>query len=92
MKKNVESSPIISWLFSIIVVAIGILNMLLVHPVPGAVFLLLSLVYIPPANNFFKERTGFSIPTVLKLILGILIIWFTLGPSDLGDIIDSLSR
>lgn len=79
---------IISWLFGIAVLAVGLLNVFLVHPVPGVVYLLLSFVYIPPANDILKERFGFSIPLVVKIILGIVIIWFTLGISDLGDMID----
>ena len=35
-----------------------------------------------------KERLGFSIPLVVKIILSIIIIMFTLGVSDLGDMID----
>lgn len=82
------TSPIISWLFALLVLTIGIANVFLVHPVPGIIYLLLSLVYFPPANAYLWERTGFSIPTVVKIILGVVIIWFTLGMSDLGDMID----
>lgn len=78
----------IGWIFSIVVLAVGILNVFLVHPVPGVVYLLLSLVYLPPANATLKKRFGFSIPLVVKIILGIIIIMFTLGVSDLGDMID----
>ncbi|HYH15883.1 MAG TPA: hypothetical protein VD794_11710 [Flavisolibacter sp.] len=88
MNHNVNTLPIISWLFALVVLAIGVSNLLLVHPVPGIVFLLLALVYIPPVNALFKKRLGFSIPPVVKIILGVLIIWFTLGVSDLGDMID----
>lgn len=82
------TAPIINWLFALVVFAIGVLNVFLVHPVPGAIYLLLSLVYFPPANDLLWERFGFSIPSVVKIILGVVIIWFTLGVSDLGDMID----
>lgn len=82
------TAPIINWLFALVVFAIGVLNVFLVHPVPGAIYLLLSLVYFPPANDLLLERFGFSIPSVVKIILGVVIIWFTLGVSDLGDMID----
>ena len=88
VKDNVRTSHITGWLFSIIVFAIGVLNLFLVHPVPGVVYLLLSFVYLPPANAVLRERFGFCIPTLVKIILGIVIIWFTLGVSDLGDMID----
>ena len=79
---------IISWFFGLVVLAIGISNLLLVHPVPGAVFILLSLLYFPPANAVLRQKAGLSIPPAVKIILGIVIIWFTLGVSDLGDMID----
>lgn len=88
MKDNVMTAYIIGWLFGLVVFALGVLNTFLVHPVPGAVYLLLSLVYLPPANDLLEEKTGFSIPAVVKIILGVVIIWFTLGVSDLGDMID----
>jgi len=62
--------------------------MFLVHLVPGIIYLLLSFIYFPPANALLKERTGFSIPLIVKIGLGIVIIMFTLGVSDLGDIFD----
>ena len=81
---------ITSWIFGIIVFTIGVLNLFLVHPVPGIVFLLLSFLFIPLANNFLRKSFGFSIPFVVKIILGVIIIWFTLGVSDLGDMMDKL--
>lgn len=79
---------LISWLLGMIVFAIGIANLLLVHPVPGIIFLLLALLYFPPINVILKKRFGFSIPLALKITLATVIIWFTLGISDLGDMID----
>ena len=80
----------IGWIFAIVIFAIGVLNLFLVHPVPGFVYLLLSLVYFPPANAIINQRLGFSIPLAVKIILGVVIIMFTLGVSDLGDMIDKL--
>ncbi len=79
---------IISWVFGAAIFAIGVLNVFLVHTVPGVIYLLLSFVYYPPADAILKKRFGFSIPLVVKILLGIVIIWFTLGVSDLGDMID----
>lgn len=88
MKNTIRILPLAGWLFGLTVFAIGVLNMLLVHPVPGLIYLLLSLLYFPPVNDLFREKVGFSIPLVIKIILGIVILWFTLGVSDLGDMID----
>jgi hypothetical protein len=84
------TSNIISWIFGTAVFAIGVLNLFWVHPVPGVFYLLLSLVYLPPANAILKNGFGLSIPLVVKIILSIVIIMFTLGVSDLGDMIDKL--
>jgi hypothetical protein len=81
---------IIGWIFGAVVLAIGVLNLFLVHAVPAVVYILLSLIYFPPANAFFRKKFGFTIPLAVKIILGIFIIMFTLGVSDLGDMIDKL--
>jgi hypothetical protein len=87
---NAESNMqnIFGWIFGMAVLATGILNMVLVHLVPGIAYLLLSLVYFPPANTYLKIRSGISIPLIVKFILAIFIFMFTLGVSDLGDMID----
>lgn len=77
-------------LLGIPVFAIGLANLLLVHPVPGLVFILLSLVYIPSTNIHLKINLNFTISPAIKIILAMVIFWFTLGVSELGDIIDGL--
>ncbi|MFD3003591.1 hypothetical protein ACFS7Z_24755 [Pontibacter toksunensis] len=88
MKEGVMTLNIFSWLFGLAVLAVGVLNLILVHPVPGIAYLFLSIIYLPPANAILKEKFGFSVPLVVKILLGIVIIMFTLGVSDLGDMID----
>ena len=90
MDKKSIAGNVISSLFAAAVFAIGVLNLIFVHPVPGVVYLLLSLVYLPAANAVLRAGFGFSIPVVGKIILGIFIIMFTLGVSDLGDMIDKM--
>ena len=85
-----NNGHMMGWLFGILLLIIGILNLFLVHPVPGIAYLLLSLIYLPPATAQLKTWFGFSLPPVVKIILGIVIIMFTLGVSDLGDMIDKL--
>ena len=64
------------------------LNLLLVHPVPGVVFVLASLLYFRPAQAVLERTFGVAVPPVAKVVLGLAIVWFTLGVSDLGDMID----
>lgn len=90
MNNRPNAWSISGWIFAVVLLAIGVLNIVLVHPVPGVIYLLLSVVYLPPANAMLKEKLDFSIPLVVKIILGIIIIMFTLGVSDLGDMIDKL--
>ncbi|WP_018479324.1 hypothetical protein [Pontibacter roseus] len=90
MKDNVMTLNITSWILGIVIFAIGVLNLVLVHPVPGLVFLILSLLYIPQTDAQLRGKLGFSIPLAIKIILGLVSIWFTLGVSDLGDMLDKL--
>ena len=90
VNQNIKPFNSIGWLFGFVVLAIGITNLILVHPVPGIFFILLSFIYFPPVKMFVKQQFGLVIPLAVKIILGLVIIWFTLGVSDLGDIIDDL--
>ena len=88
MKEGVRTLYISSWIFGIIVVAIGLLNLFLIHPVPGIAYLLLSFLYFPAANIILWKRVGFPVELAIKIILAIVIVMFTFGVSDLGDMID----
>jgi hypothetical protein len=78
-------SNLISWIFCIVFIVIGVLNLLLVHPVPGIFYLILSIIYFPFVNVALKKRFGFYIPLVVKVILGIVILWATLAVGDLAE-------
>ena len=88
MEKRITTSSIISWLFAALVFTTGVANLFLVHPVPGMAYLLLTLVYLPPVDDLLKRKFAFSILPIVKIVLGIMIVMFTLGVSDLGDMID----
>lgn len=75
-----------SWCLGLIIFTLGILNLILIHPVPGLVYILLSLLFFPPVENFFRQKFSFSIPFAVLLVLALVIFWFTLGVSDLGEI------
>lgn len=88
----IENHPFIEktagWIFGLAIFVAAIFNLVLVHPVPAIAYLLLSLLYLPPATEWLKKLTGLSIPLLLKLIIAVFIILFTFGVSDLGDMID----
>ncbi len=88
MQSKLTLQNTFSWFFGIAVLTIGILNLILIHPVPGIIGLLLSLVFFPPVNELLMKKFGFKIPFAVKIVLALFIFWFTLGISDLGDMID----
>ncbi len=71
-----------------LLLGIGIANLVLVHPVPALGHGLVSLVYLPPTGAALRDRFGVSVPVVVKVVLAMIVIMFTLGVSDLGDMID----
>ena len=88
-KSNVKD--IISWLFGIVVVAIGLVNLFWGNDTGFGVFLLLlSLVYFLPVNAILRKLTGLSIPKlgIVKIVLGIFILWASLGVGELFDKIE----
>jgi hypothetical protein len=86
-KSNVWN--IISWGFGIVVLVIGIINTFWGNDLGFGVFLIvLSVVYFPPTNVIFKKITGFSIPLVIKILLGLFIIWAALGVGELFNKIE----
>ncbi len=82
---------IISWLFGIVFFAIGVLNTFWGNdPGFGVFILLLSFVYFLPVNAILKNMTGFSISGmgIVKIVLGIFIIWAAVGVGELYDKIE----
>jgi hypothetical protein len=88
LQQKLSAQNITSWVFGLAVFTIGLLNLILIHPVPGITGLLLSIVFFPPVNDALKKKFGFTIPFAVKVVLALFIFWFTLGISDLGDLID----
>ena len=88
MRGNAMRSNVAGWLFGSLLLAVGLANLLLVHPVPAMAYALVALIYLPPAGTWIKRRFGFSIHPLVKVACAIAIVAFTLGVSDLGDMID----
>lgn len=91
MTNKPTASDITSWLFGVGVLAAGLINTFWGNDPEFGVFLvLLSFVYFFPVNAIFGKLTGFTIPKmgVLKILLGIFIIWATLGVGELFDKIE----
>ena len=73
-----------SWIFGIIIFAIGVLNVFWGNDAGFGVFIiLLSFAFFPLINTLIKERIGFTIPLIVKILLGIFILWAALGVGEL---------
>ena len=82
---------ILSCIFGTAVLGIGIINMFWGNDSLFGVFLaLLSFVYFLPVNTILKKITGFTIPKmgIVKIVLGLLIIWAALGVGELFNKIE----
>lgn len=90
---NLTSSAltIISWLFGGLVVAIGLVNTFWGNdPFFGIFLVLLAFVYFPPVNTLIKEYTGLTIPRLVKIGLGVFIIWAAVGVGELFEKVDMM--
>ncbi|HMI79868.1 MAG TPA: hypothetical protein VK484_13810 [Ferruginibacter sp.] len=80
---------IVSRIFGIAVMAVGVINTFWGNDPGFGVFLvLLAFVYFPAVNVFIRKRFGLRIPVAVKIILGIFIIWAALGVGELFAKID----
>jgi hypothetical protein len=78
---------VICYLFALLLITIGIANLILVHPVPGLAYLLIALLFLPPVQTQIQRKLGIRLPALLLFALGFVLLWFTIGISDLGEII-----
>ena len=93
MNNNSLVLNIISSLFGIVFFAIGVINMVWGNdPFFGVFIVLLSFAYFPPANALLKKITGFSIHPIVKILLGIFILWAALGVGELFDKIELMKQ
>lgn len=80
-----EIKDLLNWFLMILFIIIGIMNLVLIHPVPGFFYVVVSLFYCPPIVAIAKHRLGFSIPYLIKLIAAFVILWGTLAVGDLAE-------
>lgn len=92
---NIQSTVLnlISWLFGILFIAIGLVNVFWGNDMGFGIFIvLLSLAFLPPLNALFREKTGFKIPRIVKILIGAFILWASLGVGELLDKIDLMMK
>jgi hypothetical protein len=80
---------VFGWCWSIPFFAIGVINTFWGGDAGYGIFIiLLSLVFIPPVNTLIKHLTGLTIHPVLKVLVGLFIIWSAVGVGELFDKIE----
>jgi hypothetical protein len=93
-KAAIEMNPIspiekgLSWLFGTLFLAIGIVNTFWGNDTGFGLFIiLLSFAYFLPVAAIIKGVTGITIPRMglIKILLGLFILWASLGVGELFD-------
>lgn len=94
MKNNTTSTvnsrsiigDICSWFFGILFLAIGLINTFWGNnPGYGIFVALLAFLFSPPVHLVLKRTTGFALPLMAKILLGVFILWSALGVAELFD-------
>ena len=93
MKNEFGIGIIFGWTFGVVVIAIGLVNLFWGNDAGFGVFLLLlSSVYFPAFNVHLQKWTGFSVHAIVKILLGVFILWAALGVGELFDKIDLMLK
>lgn len=87
MNNKLKNQNVISWIIGILFFAIGVLNFILVHSIPGIFYILLSIIYFPQTSAIIKKKFNISIPFKIKLIIFLGVMWPTLAVGDLAEIL-----
>ena len=77
---------VLNWLFAVLFSAIGLVNCFVGNdPEFGVFILLLSLLFYPPLRLAFQQKTGWTIPSFVLIVLGLFVLWSSLGVGELLD-------
>lgn len=75
-----------NWFVAVLFSTIGIVNCVVGNDPEFGVFILLSsLLFYPPLRLVFQQKTGRKIPALVLLVLGLFIVWSSLGVGELLD-------
>lgn len=88
MKKS-ASALIVNTVFGLLFILIGFINTFWGNdPFYGLFIILLSIVFFLPIINFIIEKIPQKTLFILKIVLGLFIIWSSLGVGELFDKIE----
>ena len=75
---------LLNWFIAVLFSTIGIVNCVVGNdPEFGVFILLLSLLFYPPLRLVFQQKTGWSIPSYVLILLGLFVFWSSLGVGEL---------
>ncbi len=75
---------LLNWLFAVFFSAIGLVNCFIGNDSEFGIFiLLLSLLFYPPLRLVFQQKTGWTIPSFVLIVLGLFVLWSSLGVGEL---------
>lgn len=81
----------LGWIFGILFSLVGIVNMFWGNdPLFGVFVFGSSLMFYPPLSMLFKKLSGYSIPGLVKILVGAFIIWASVGVGELFDKLDMM--
>lgn len=95
MTYKLNVATITGWIFGVLVLAIGLVNIFWGNDSGFGIFImLLSLVYFLPVNDLMKKFTGYTIPAFgwIKTGLGLFIFWASVGVGELFDKIELMMQ
>lgn len=82
---------VISWFFGILFLAIATINMIWGNDFYFGLFLaLLSFAFFPPVTGFVQKKLDIRIPGILKVALGMFIIFAAMGVGELPEKIEMM--
>ena len=75
---------VLNWLFAVLFSAIGLVNCFVGNdPEFGVFILLLSLLFYPPLRLVFQQKIGWTFSSFVLIVLGLFVLWSSLGVGEL---------
>lgn len=89
MNSTIHPGAIISWIFGLLALSIGIVNSFWGNdPFFGVFIILASFAFFPPVTALVKKWIGISLPWWGKILLALFILWASLGVGELFSKVD----
>lgn len=86
MKTESPFITAVAWLAGFLFSFIGFINIFWGNdPEFGVFIVLLSLLFFPPLSRLLKKLTNFTLPIWLKIVVGVFILWASLGVGELFE-------